>query len=111
MRRMQVCDTLEPPPPLREAIGLVGASAIGRACGVSYQAVLKWLAAGRMPRTEWTGETRYSEAIERLTEGRVTKTMLLGAWPQPSAAPDDASPVATGEQPRHGQAQLAQEGG
>jgi hypothetical protein len=92
MRRVDTArpTAADPSPPLRAAIGLVGASAIGRACGVSYQAVLKWAAAGRMPRTEWTGETAYSEAIERLTDGKVTKARLLAPWPK--AAPPPTSP-------------------
>jgi hypothetical protein len=92
--------------PVEQAIVIVGKVALARGLGVTHQAFRRWFDAGRMPRTEWTGETRYSEAIERLTEGRVTKAMLLGVWPQPSVAPDDAPPLATGEQPRQGQAQL-----
>jgi hypothetical protein len=44
---------------------------------VSYQAVKKWEKAGRLPRTEWTGETNYSTVIERLTDGKVTRGDLL----------------------------------
>jgi len=32
-------------------------------CGVSRQAVYKWLLANKLPRTEWTGETNYAEKI------------------------------------------------
>lgn len=55
---------------------------LARACDVSYQAVRKWLMAGRLPRTEWTRETDYSGTIERLTNGHVTKAMLLLPWPK-----------------------------
>jgi hypothetical protein len=44
---------------------------------VTYQAVRKWIARGRLPRTEWTGETQYAAAIESLTEGRVSRDQLL----------------------------------
>lgn len=64
-------------PPLSQAIELVGLRAVADACGVTYQAVRKWEKTGRLPRTEWTGETDYAERIERATEGRVTKAMLL----------------------------------
>lgn len=32
-------------------------------CGVTRPAVEKWIIAGRLPRTDWTGETNYSEKI------------------------------------------------
>ena len=44
---------------------------------VTYQAVRKWIAKGRLPRTEWTGETNYSAAIESITDGRVPRCSLL----------------------------------
>ncbi|MBX9609720.1 MAG: helix-turn-helix domain-containing protein [Gammaproteobacteria bacterium] len=59
------------------AIELVGLQPLASACGVTYQALRKWEKAGRLPRTEWTGETNYSETIEALTGGRVTKADLL----------------------------------
>lgn len=68
--------------PLREAIRLVGLFKLARELGISHQALSKWLKVGRMPRTEWSGETAYSEAIERLTAGAVTKSALLAAWPR-----------------------------
>lgn len=68
-------------PPLDRAIDLVGLTALARECKVSHQAVRKWQRAGRMPRTEWTGETRYCHVIERVTLGRVTRGELLQAWP------------------------------
>jgi hypothetical protein len=44
---------------------------------VTYQAVKKWAAKGRLPRTEWTGETRYAVAIEQLTDRQVLRDELL----------------------------------
>lgn len=59
---------------IREAGGIV---ALARECRVTHQAVKKWEKAGKLPRTEWTGETKYAEAIERATHNLVTKDQLL----------------------------------
>jgi hypothetical protein len=75
----EICEI---PHPLERAIALVGLARLARALGKTHQAIRKWQAAGRMPRTEWTGETAYSAAIERLTDGQITKQMLLGPWPK-----------------------------
>jgi hypothetical protein len=60
-----------------EVIALVGLKTLASELKVTYQAIRKWEKAGRLPRTEWTGETNYSGIIERLTEGKVTKAALL----------------------------------
>jgi hypothetical protein len=70
--------------PLTQAIRLVGMAPLSRELGVTHQAIRKWLAAGRMPRTEWTGETTYGAKIEELTDGKVTRDRLLTKW---TAAP------------------------
>lgn len=54
-----------------------GFSAMGRLCGVSPQAVRKWRNRGKMPRTEWTGETHYATLIEEATNGGVKAEALL----------------------------------
>lgn len=76
--------------PLDNAVTITGLVGLARALGVSHQAVRKWQKARRMPRTEWTGETRYSEIIEEQTGRRVTKAQLLAKWPEPIAAQDAA---------------------
>lgn len=48
---------------------------------VTYQAVKKWAAKGRLPRTEWTGESHYAAAIERVTGGEVKRENLLQTVP------------------------------
>lgn len=63
--------------PLSEAIEIVGLQPLAQGLNVSYQAVRKWEAAFRLPRTEWTGETNYSTTIEHLTNGKVTRAALL----------------------------------
>jgi hypothetical protein len=77
--------------PLNEAMRLVGMQRLARELGVTYQSVQKWHRRRRMPRTEWTGETTYSEQIERLTEGKVTKAVLLAKWPEPAVELRDAA--------------------
>jgi hypothetical protein len=62
---------------LTQAIALAGLGRLAKELGVSYQAIRKWEKAGRLPRTEWTGETDYASVIERLTEGKVTREALL----------------------------------
>lgn len=64
-------------PALSKAIGIVGLAELARGLGVTYQAIRKWEAAGRLPRTEWTGETSYSDRIVAMTEGQVSKDELL----------------------------------
>jgi DNA-binding transcriptional regulator YdaS (Cro superfamily) len=85
--------------PIEEAVAHVGLAPLARALAVSTQAVRKWQTVGRMPRTEWTGETAYCAAIEALTEGKVTRAMLLAPWPawQPArggAAVEEANDAA-----------------
>jgi len=59
------------------AISLTSLSCVAQACGVSYQSVRKWEKNGRLPRTEWTGETEHAANIERATCGQVTREQLL----------------------------------
>ncbi|WP_404812627.1 YdaS family helix-turn-helix protein [Acidithiobacillus thiooxidans] len=58
--------------------------AVGRVCGVSGKAVMKWVGSGRLPRTEYTGETSYAQAVEHATNGRVTVEDLR---PEPPTSP------------------------
>lgn len=67
---------------LQRAIDMVGLARLAKELGITYQAVRKWQAAGRLPRTEWTGETRYAERIETVTQQRVTRSQLLAACPR-----------------------------
>jgi len=52
-------------------------AAIGAVCGISGRAVKKWHAAGRPPRTEYTGETNYAETILKAVNYVITKPPLL----------------------------------
>ncbi|WP_278939444.1 MULTISPECIES: hypothetical protein [Pseudomonas] len=44
-----------------EAVGGIGTAA--KVCGRSYQALNKWRQASCLPRTDYTGETRYAELL------------------------------------------------
>jgi len=52
---------------LDELISKHGYAKIGRICGVSPQSVREWRARGRLPRTEWTGDTQYCKKIHAAT--------------------------------------------
>lgn len=67
--------------PIEEALQEIPLGVLARELCVSGQAIRKWQRARRMPRTEWTGETQYSQAIEKLTDGAVTRERLLAPWP------------------------------
>lgn len=64
-------------PPLSRAIEIVGLQPLAKALSVTYQAIRKWEAMGRLPRTEWTGETNYASIIEQQTNGEITRAQLL----------------------------------
>lgn len=62
---------------ITKAIETVGLRALAKACNVSPQAIYKWQAKGRLPRTDWTGETDYASRIEEATKGVITRDQLL----------------------------------
>lgn len=64
-------------PALTKAIEVVGLSELARGLGVTYQAIRKWEAAGRLPRTEWTGETDYARRIVQMSGYAVSREDLL----------------------------------
>lgn len=66
-------------PELKKAVDILGGcEATGLVCRVSGKAVQKWLKAGRLPRTEATGETNYAETIAA-TDKRINKDALLAS--------------------------------
>jgi hypothetical protein len=64
---------------ITQAIIQVGLGKLANACGVTYQALRKWEKAARLPRTDWTGETDYAEAIEQATGSTISRADLR-AW-------------------------------
>jgi len=49
---------------LSKAVTKAGSQkALGEICGVSQPTVFEWISKGKLPRTEWTNETNYSEKI------------------------------------------------
>ena len=71
---------MAPDDPIEDAVRLVGLARLARELNLTHQAVRRWQRAGRLPRTEWTGETAYSDRIQCLTGGAVTRERLLGKW-------------------------------
>lgn len=54
-----------------------GIPAIASACGVSVRAVYKWIQNNRLPRTDYTEETKYAATIALLPGAKVTADDLL----------------------------------
>jgi hypothetical protein len=71
-----------------EATGGIGAAA--KACGRSYQALNKWRLAASLPRTDYTGETRYaallSEAARKNNVYFDASWLLEASYPHKAAA-------------------------
>ncbi|MDM9612464.1 hypothetical protein QU617_15295 [Pseudomonas guariconensis] len=67
-----------------------GPIAAAAACGVSRQSVDKWISKARLPRTEYTGETSYAEALAKAAKenGKPFDIawLLANASPRKSAA-------------------------
>ena len=77
--------------PLKKSIDDAGGvPVVAQACGKTPRAVYKWLAAECLPRTEYTGETRYAERIAALASanGKAFDAawLLSAAHPKKSAA-------------------------
>ena len=70
---MRSCSVIK----LKTAINSVGLVKTSSLLNVSYQVIQRWLHKGMLPRTEFTGETNYSELIEKATGGSVTAKELL----------------------------------
>ena len=66
---------------LLKAFKIAGKSNTAKACGIKYQSLDRMLLKNQMPRSEYSGHTFYCKAIEKITEGEVTITDLLGFIP------------------------------
>ncbi|MEX2964744.1 hypothetical protein [Microbulbifer sp. TYP-18] len=50
---------------------------VAQHCEISTSAVHKWITNGRLPRTEYTGETKYAEILAELSGGKFEASYLL----------------------------------
>lgn len=50
---------------LKHIIDSLGVAKVADLCGISVRAVYKWRTLNSLPRTEYTGETRYSEILSQ----------------------------------------------
>lgn len=63
--------------PIKEAVNdCGGVVAVAVACGLSQRAIYKWISSSRLPRTEYTGETNYCDAIAKISNGKFTAQQL-----------------------------------
>ncbi|MFI8372708.1 hypothetical protein ACIGCH_01190 [Pseudomonas helleri] len=77
--------------PLKKSIDAAGGvPVVALACGKTPRAIYKWLVADALPRTEYTGETKYVEKISELAalNGKPFESawLLSEAQPKKSAA-------------------------
>ncbi|WP_322528954.1 hypothetical protein R5R73_04765 [Salinicola sp. LHM] len=54
-----------------------GVTSCARICQVTPPAVRKWLHRGRLPRTEYTGETQHAKRMAAASDGAFTAEWLL----------------------------------
>lgn len=70
-----------------EAVGGIGAAA--KVCKRSYQALNKWRLAACLPRTDYTGETRYAELLA--TAAQKKGHSFEAAWLLEACSPHKAA--------------------
>lgn len=70
-----------------EAVGGIGAAA--KICNRSYQALYKWRQAACLPRTEYTGETKY--AVLLAAAGGKRGNLFEATWLLDISAPQKAA--------------------
>ncbi len=70
-----------------EAAGGIGAAA--KVCQRSYQALNKWRLAACLPRTDYTGETRYAELLA--TAAQKNGHSFEAAWLLEASSPHKAA--------------------
>jgi hypothetical protein len=68
---------------LIKAVDLMGMQPLAKEVGRSYQAVQQWVRKGRLPRTDYSGETDYASQISAACtaidpECGITRERLLG---------------------------------
>lgn len=63
-----------------------GIEAAAKACGISSRALYKWASRNSLPRTEYTGETNYSEVLAGLAEGVTADEIRASFMPNQAVA-------------------------
>lgn len=82
---------------IKKAVSDVGGTpTAAKTCGVSTRSVNKWIAAERLPRTEYTGETSYAKKLAEQSDGKFTAAWLLEGVNRNQALPDVAHSTAAG---------------
>lgn len=71
---------------IQEQLTGVRVARVAEICGITRKAVYGWIARGRLPRTEYTGETDYAKQLEEATNGAVTAEELLNPRADTEAA-------------------------
>lgn len=68
---------ITPENPLERAVLACGGQAqLAQAIGVNRQNVFRWLAQGKLPRTDLTGESDHAGAIAKATNNKVSRRSL-----------------------------------
>ncbi|WP_249961116.1 hypothetical protein [Histophilus somni] len=57
-------------------LDLAGMPKVAEYCGVSLRAAYKWRKANTLPRTEYTGETNYANAISEAINGQFSSDFI-----------------------------------
>lgn len=57
---------------LKAIIDYLGPIKVADICGISVRAVYKWRTLNSLPRTDFTGETLYSEKLSQALNGSIT---------------------------------------
>ena len=71
---------------IQDQLTSVRVARVAEICGITRKAVYGWIARGRLPRTEYTGETDYAKQLEEATNGAVTAQELLNPQADTEAA-------------------------
>lgn len=83
---------------VESAVDLLGGpTGAATVCNVTPQAVRKWMKRGRLPRTEYTGETQHAQRMAAASDGAFSADWLL----------DRAGPAASEEKLTPGTAEPA----
>ncbi|EBE1690100.1 Cro/Cl family transcriptional regulator [Salmonella enterica] len=65
------------PKNLGEVIKKIRVPVVAKACGLTPRAIYKWIDGGTLPRTDYTGETKYAQKIACASGGLFTAQQIL----------------------------------